>query len=206
MSKKNTSGRKRPDKLLIGGLCAIGAALLLLGGGIWMLFSGNDSGETMTPGGFAAVGEEDDATACQNLMSEYYSAIMSGNGEELYKLMAPPEYWEYYMEEYGKAESDIISTYDDAARNTRAEWHAGCGDDAKVSFKIEASGYQTEDFLNEWSTAMNDMLGENALTAEAAMTLNVKQTVTGSVSTNETTTSPTLIKVNGVWYILDEGV
>ena len=53
---------------------------------------------------------------------------------------------------------------------------------------------------------MNDMLGENALTAEAAMTLNVKQTVTGSVSTNETTTSPTLIKVNGVWYILDEGV
>ena len=25
--------------------------------------------------------------------------------EALYKLMAPPEYWEYYMEEYGKAES-----------------------------------------------------------------------------------------------------
>ena len=102
--------------------------------------------------------------------------------------------------------ADIISTYTDAALNTLAEWHSQCGDDAKVSFKIEASGYQTEDFLNEWSTAMNDMLGENALTAEAAMTLNVKQTVTGSVSTNETTTSPTLIKVNGVWYILDEGV
>lgn len=206
MSKKNTAGGKKPDKLFIGGVCAICAAILLLGGGIWLLFSGDNSEETMTPGSFAAVGEEDDATACQNLMSDYYTAIMSKDGGDLYKLMAPPEYWEYYMEEYSKDEAEIITTYTDATQNTLAEWHSQCGDDAKVSFKIEASSYQSDEFLTEWSAAMNDMLGENVLTAEAAMTLNVTQTVTGSVSTNETTTSPTLIKVNGIWYVLDEGM
>ncbi|MBQ8725320.1 MAG: hypothetical protein IJY74_06610 [Oscillospiraceae bacterium] len=205
MSKKNNSGRKKPDKILIGGLCAIGAALLLIGGGILLLFSGNEE-ETMTPGSFAAVGEEDSATACQNLMSSYYTAIMSEDGESLYKLMAPPEYWDYYMEEYSKDEADIISTYNDAASNTVASWHAQCGDDAKVSFKIEASGYQTDEFLTEWSDTMNEALGEEVLKAEEAMTLSVKQTVTGSTDTVETVTSPTLIKVNGKWYILDEGV
>ena len=53
---------------------------------------------------------------------------------------------------------------------------------------------------------MNETLGSNLLNAEEAMTLNVKQTVAGSLNTKETTASPTLIKVNGKWYILDEGV
>ncbi len=205
MSTKN-NGNAKNNKLFIGGICAIAAALLILGGGIFLIFSDKNNGETMTPGGFAAVGEEDTATACQNLMSDYYSAIMSENGENLYKLMAPPEYWEYYMQEFSKDESDIISTYNDAASNTLAQWHAECGDDAKVSFKIEASGYQSDEFLSEWTDTMNETLGSNLLNAEEAMTLNVKQTVAGSLNTKETTASPTLIKVNGKWYILDEGV
>lgn len=195
---------KKLNKLLIAGISMTAAAVLLIGGGIFMLIRGNDE-EVMTPGNFAAVGEEDSATACQNLMSEYYSSIMGENGEDLYKLMAPPEYWTYYMEEYSKTEAEIIETYNDAINNTKANWNAKCGNDAKVSFKITASGEQTEEFLKEWNENMGAIVGSGKLNAEEAFTLNVEQTVTGSSGSIESNNTPTLIKVNNKWYILDEG-
>lgn len=200
-----SSSTDKAKKLKLVGVCAIGAAVLLIGGGVFLLFSDKDT-ETMTPSSFAAVGEEDSATACQNLMSQYYTAIMGEDAETLYKLMAPSEYWQYYMETYGKTEDEVISTYADAINNTKAQWKAECGNDAKVSFKIEASGEQSAQFLTEWSDTMNEAIGSELLTAEEAMTLNVTQTVTGSADTIETINTPTLIKVNGSWYILDEGI
>lgn len=200
-----SSSTDKAKKMKLGGICAIGAAVLLIGGGVFLLFSDNDT-ETITPSSFAAVGEEDSATACQNLMSKYYTAIMGEDAETLYKLMAPAEYWQYYMEAYSKTEEEIISTYADAINNTKAQWQAGCGSDAKVSFKIEASGEQSAQFLTEWSDTMNQAIGSEVLTAEEAMTLNVTQTITGSSGTEETVNTPTLIKVNGSWYILDEGI
>lgn len=196
--------RNKPNKLLIAGISMTAAAVLLIGGGIFMLIGGNDD-EVMTPGNFAAVGEEDSATACQNLMSEYYSAIMGENGEELYKLMAPPEYWTYYMETYSKTEEEVIETYNDAINNTKANWSAQCGSNAKVSFKIVSSGNQTEEFLKEWNESMGSIVGSGKLNAEEAITLNVEQTVTGSSGSIESNNTPTLIKVNSNWYILDEG-
>lgn len=196
--------RNKPNKLLIAGISMTAAAVLLIGGGIFMLIRGNDE-EVMTPGNFAAVGEEDSATACQNLMSEYYSAIMGENGEELYKLMAPPEYWTYYMETYSKTEEEVIETYNDAINNTKANWSAQCGNNAKVSFKIVSSGDQTEEFLKEWNESMGSIVGSGKLNAEEAITLNVEQTVTGSNGSIESNNTPTLIKVNSNWYILDEG-
>ncbi len=195
---------KKTNKLLVAGISMTAAAVLLIGGGIFMLIKGNNE-EVVTPGGFAAIGEEDSATACQNLMSEYYSAIMGENGESLYKLMAPPEYWTYYMETYGKTEEEVIATYSDAINNTKANWKAQCGDNAKVSFKIVSSGDQTEEFLQKWNDNMGSIVGSGELNAEEAVTLNVEQTVTGSGGSIETNNTPTLIKVNSKWYILDEG-
>ncbi len=200
MGKRN----KPKNKLLIAGISMTAAAVLIIGGGIFMLIRGNDE-EVMTPGNFAAVGEEDSATACQNLISEYYSAIMGENGEELYKLMAPPEYWTYYMETYSKTEAEVIETYNDAINNTKANWNAQCGSNAKVSFKIVSSGDQTEEFLKEWNESMGSIVGIGKLNAEEAITLNVEQTVTGSSGSIESNNTPTLIKVNSKWYILDEG-
>lgn len=196
---------KKANKLLITGISLTAAAVLLIGGGIFMLINENDD-DVITPNNFVALGEEDSATACQNLLSDYYSAIIGENGESLYKLMAPPEYWTYYMEHYNKTEAEIIETYNDAINNTKANWKAKCGDNAKVSFKIISSGNQTEDFLKEWNDNMNSIVGDSNLSATEAITLNVEQTVTGSTNTIESTNTPTLIKVNDKWYILDEGI
>ncbi len=195
---------KKQKKLLWGGIGAVIAAAALIGGGIWLAVS--DSGETVTPGGFSAVGEEDSATACQNLMSSYYTAIMSEDAEALYDIMAPEEYWAYYIEEYGKSKEAVIATYDDAIKNTKASWQAKCGSDAKISFKIDASGEVSEEVLTQLSETVNASLGEGVYNAEEGMTLSVTQTVKGSSGTDETVNTPTLIKVNGKWYILDEGI
>lgn len=202
MSKASKS---QPNKVLIGGIAAIAAALGLIAGGLYFIIRDNNS-DAPTPGSLAAVGEEDSATACQNLLSDYYSAIISEDGAALYKLMAPPEYWTYYQKEYSKSEAEIIATYDDAINNTLAVWKAECGSNVKVSFKIRASGEQSPEFLTEWSQTMNDAIGSEVLEAQEALTLEVTQTVTGSSSSQETTTNPTLIRVNNVWYILDEGI
>ncbi len=200
---KSTVSKKKPNKMLIGGIAAIVAAIGLLGGGLYFILS--DDSETPSPSSVVAIGEEDSATACQNLLSSYYSAFISEDSTTLYKLMAPPEYWTYYMEEYNKNEAEIIATYDDAINNTLATWKADCGTNVKVSFKIKASAEQSDEFLAEWSQAMNDTIGSEALNAQEALTLEVVQTVLGDSGSKETTIHPTLIKVNDAWYILDEG-
>lgn len=201
---KSTASKKKPNKLRIGGIAAIAASLVMLGGGLYFILSETDE-VTPSPGSVVAVGEEDSATACQNLLSSYYTAIIGQDGQALYKLMAPPEYWDYYIETYDKTESEVIGTYQDAVNNTLAAWKAACGSNVKVSFQIEASGEQTEDFLTEWSQTMNEAIGEEVLTAQEALTLQVTQTVTGDNGTKETQLNPTLIRVNDAWYILDEG-
>ncbi|MGN0632052.1 MAG: hypothetical protein ACI4JN_12070 [Ruminococcus sp.] len=187
------------------GIALIAAAVVIIGCGIFWIIKDKNK-EVITPGGFTAVGEEDSATACQNLMSSYYSAIMGGDGEALCSLMAPPEYWDYYMEVYGKTEEEIISTYSDAISNTVSSWRAECGNDAKVSFKIESSGDEPDEFLTQWNENIGSSLGNGGLTAEEAILLNVSQTVKGSSGSLESNNTPILIKVNGVWYILDEGI
>ncbi len=204
MGKGNKN--KKSNKTLITGITLIAAALIIIGIGLFMIFRDNKRDENVvTPGKFAVIGEEDSATACQNLMSEYYSAIMGEDGKALYKLMAPPEYWSYYMNTYSKTEEEIIKTYNDAINNTKTEWQAKCGDDAKVSFQITASGEEPEEFLKNWNDNVGSLCDEQ-LTAEEALRLNVTQTVKGQKDNIESNNSPILIKVNGHWYILNEGI
>lgn len=201
--KKNKNAK--PNKLMGAGIAMICAAVLIIGGGLFFIISDNNDDE-ITPKSFAAVGEEDSATACQNLMEKYYSAIMGDDGEAYFNLMAPPEYWDYYMETYGKTRDEVIATYSDAISNTKASWKSQCGNDAKVSFQIISSGEQSEEFLKNWNENVNSSVGEGILNAEEAVTLNINQTVTGSSGTIETATSPILIKINGSWYISYEGI
>lgn len=187
------------------GIAAIGAAVCMIAGGIFLL-NREQKPQTMTPSSNVAVnGEVDSATACQNLMSSYYQSIVNHDGETLYTLMAPPAYWTYYQEHYEKTTDDIIATYNDAIQNTLANWEAACGENVKVAFHIEASSEQSPEFLTEWSENMNALIGTDTLTAQEAMTLQVTQRITGDSSTEESVITPTLIKVNDAWYILDEG-
>lgn len=187
------------------GITAIGAAVCMIAGGIFLLKQDKEP-QTMTPSSGVVLGETvDTATACQNLMSAYYQSIVNRDGAALYQLMAPPAYWTYYQEQYDKTTDDIVATYNDAILNTLANWEASCGENVRVAFHIEASAEQSPEFLEEWSTNMNTLIGTDAMEAQEAMTLQVTQKITGASSTEETEITPTLIKVNDVWYILDEG-
>ena len=63
---------------------------------------------------------------------------------------------------------------------------------------------QSQDFLTEWTDDMNEMIGEDKVHAQDAVTLNVERTLTGSKGTQTETISPPLIQVDGFWYILQE--
>jgi len=85
-----------------------------------------------------------------------------------------------------------------------ASWKQQCGDDVTVSFAIKGMSEQSQDFLTEWTDDMNEMIGEDQVHAQDAVTLNVERTLTGSKGTQTETISPTLIQVDGFWYILQE--
>lgn len=95
----------------------------------------------------------------QSVLSEYYTAFIQNQPDTLYRLMAPPAYWDYYMEHYNKTKEDVISTYQQAITNTMASWKQQCGDDVTVSFAIKGMSEQSQDFLTEWTDDMNKMIG-----------------------------------------------
>ena len=130
----------------------------------------------------------------QSVLSEYYTAFIQNQPDTLYRLMAPSAYWDYYMEHYDKTKEDVISTYQQAITNTMASWKQQCGDDVTVSSAIKGMSAQSQDFL----------IGEDKVHAQDAVTLNVERTLTGSKGTQTETISPTLIQVDGFWYILQE--
>ena len=78
------------------------------------------------------------------------------------------------MEHYDKTKEDVISTYQQAITNTMASWKQQCGDDVTVSFAIKGMSEQSQDFLTEWTDDMNEMIGEDQVHAQDAVTLNVE--------------------------------
>ncbi len=140
----------------------------------------------------------------QSLMSQYYTSFVKNDPEMLYRLMAPPAYWTYYMEHYEKTKQDVVNTYQQAIADTMADWRERCGTDVTVSFSITGMSEQSDAFLTEWTEDMNEMLGADTVHAEDAVTLQVERTLKGSKDTITEILSPTLIQVDGLWYILQE--
>ena len=46
----------------------------------------------------------------QSVLSEYYTAFIQNQPDTLYRLMAPPAYWNYYMEHYDKTKGRICTS------------------------------------------------------------------------------------------------
>lgn len=108
------------------------------------------------------------------------------------------------MEHYGKTKQDVIDTYQQAIADTMADWRNQCGTDVSVSFSITGMSEQSDAFLTEWTEDMNEMLGADTVHAEDAVTLQVERTLKGSKNTITEVLSPTLIQVDGLWYVLQE--
>lgn len=181
---------------------------LLIGGVILLLLAIGGVGIAIVPD---LLHQNDDNTAehapssYQSLMTQYYTAIVKNDPNSMYQLMAPTIYWDYYMEHYEKTQEDIIAIYQQAIADTMADWRLQCGTDVSVSFSITGMSEQSEDFLTEWTEDMNEMLGEDAVHAEQAITLQVERTLEGNSKTMTEVLTPTIIEIDGLWYILDEG-
>ncbi|MCI5844320.1 MAG: hypothetical protein MRZ94_00915 [Oscillospiraceae bacterium] len=188
----------------VGGICATVLPDVVQKESSQGMSSSSDSDDANTESTTDAASVDQAPDTYQSLMSQYYTAFVKNDPEVLYRLMAPPEYWSYYMEHYGKTKQDVIDTYQQAIADTMADWRNQCGTDVSVSFSITGMSEQSDAFLTEWTEDMNEMLGADTVHAEDAVTLQVERTLKGSKNTITEVLSPTLIQVDGLWYVLQE--
>ena len=67
--------------------------------------------------------EAGDSSVYGTLLSEYYDAVFSENGEAMQKLIAPEAYWTYVQEQYNETKEDEIAAYSKPGRILeRAVW------------------------------------------------------------------------------------
>lgn len=187
--------------LFIGGL----TLLILAAGGVGAAFLPDLlEKDTASESSSQAEEQEQAPSTYHSLLSQYYTAFVKNQPETLYKLMAPQAYWDFYFAQYSKTESDVIATYEQAIADTMADWRLQYGTDVTVSFAITGMSEHSDEFLQEWTEDMNAMIGEDAVHAEDAVTLQVERTLEGSEGTITETLFPSLIQVDGIWYILEE--
>ncbi len=201
MAKKTTQNRKQAEQaaakrrhLRIGaGIVLVAAAAALAGGGlIW--YQRDQKAQNEAP----------DSSDYADVLSIYYTAILSEDGQAMTQIMAPPEYWTYYMETYDKTEDDVIQSFSEGCQNTMSEWKETYGDDVKISYQIEGMSEQGDSGLAEWNTNMEDMLGNDGADITQAVTLEVKRTFQGSNDSGSDVVYPTLGKIGEKWYIISE--
>lgn len=145
-----------------------------------------------------------DTSNYEAVLKKYYGAILSADGQSMSQVMAPPEYWTYYMETYSKTEQDVISTFQEGCNTTLDEWKASYGNDVKVSYKIDGLSEPAQEGIDEWNTNMQNMLGNDGAKITDAVTLSVEESFSGSQGSGKEVVYPTLGKIGDSWYIMEE--
>ncbi|MGN1403382.1 MAG: hypothetical protein ACI4XB_03570 [Ruminococcus sp.] len=184
--------KSRRIRLLAGIILILGAAALVIGG--ILLFQKEKSADDAAP----------DASGYEDTLSAYYSAIVSADGKTMSQIMAPPEYWTYYLETYGKTEEEVIENFAEGCNNAMSEWQSEYGTDVKVSYQIAGMSQQGQEGLDEWNADMEELLGNDGASVSEAVTLEVDLTFTGSIKTGSDVVYPTLGKIGEKWYIISE--
>ena len=127
MAKKTTrnqkqaeqAARKRRHIRIIAGIIMVAAAAGLAFGGLFW-YQKEQKAQKAAP----------DSSDYADVLSSYYTAVLSADGQTLTQLMAPPEYWTYYMKTYSKSEDDVVESFTEGCNNTVQEWKETYGDDA----------------------------------------------------------------------------
>lgn len=176
---------KKRRRLRIAGFLVGGLALLIFA--LAAFFALRPAG-TPTNGSYEA------------LMESYYAAVLNGDGEALARCMAPDAYWNYYMEAYGKTWDDVVATYTDACANSLSAWESSYGAPVTLSYTIDGASAPDQTDVDEW----NENIELEELQITQAATLQVTLTITGADSSGTQTTSPTVVQMEGQWYILEE--
>ena len=156
MAKKTTrnqkqaeqAARKRRHIRIIAGIIMVTAAAGLAFGGLFW-YQKEQKAQKAVP----------DSSDYADVLSSYYTAVLSADGQTLTQLMAPPEYWTYYMKTYSKSEDDVVESFTEGCNNTVQEWKETYGDDVKVTYQIQGMSSQGDAGVSEWNTDMEKMLG-----------------------------------------------
>ncbi len=184
--------KSRITRIVIGVVLILAAAALVIGS--IFLYRKEQSDQNSTP----------DATSYEKVLGNYYRAILTADGKTMSQIMAPPEYWTYYMKTYNKDEDDIIQTFADGCTTTLKEWQDTYGLDVKVSYQITGMSQQGEEGLAEWNSDMESMLGSTGANISEAVMLEVKLSYTGNLKNGSEVMHPTIGKIGDSWYIIEE--
>ena len=115
MAKKVTKNRKQAEQAaakrrhlrIVAGIIMVAAAAgLACGGLVW--YQHDQKAQQQAP----------DSADYADVLQSYYTAVFAADGQTLTQLMAPPEYWTYYMETYNKTEEDVIDSFAEGCSNT----------------------------------------------------------------------------------------
>lgn len=201
MAKKVTKNRKQAEQAaakrrhlrIVAGIIMVAAAGgLACGGLVW--YQHDQKAQQQAP----------DSADYADVLQSYYTAVFAADGQTLTQLMAPPEYWTYYMETYNKTEEDVIDSFAEGCSNTVSEWKETYGDDVKVTYQIEGLSEQGDSGVSEWNSNMEEMLGNDGADISQAVTLEVQRKFQGSNDSGTDVVYPTLGKIGEKWYIISE--
>ena len=145
---------------------------------------------------------EKESNIYTTLLNQYYDAVFSKNGETMRKLIAPEAYWIYMQEQYDETEKEENATYNQIAANLVDYWKELYGSNVQVTFSINNLEQQSDATVAELNTALE----ETGCVAEQVVILTVTQKFSGSAGEAETIIQPTMIQVEGNWYLIDPAI
>lgn len=146
--------------------------------------------------------EAGDSSVYGTLLSEYYDAVFSENGEAMQKLIAPEAYWTYVQEQYNETKEEEIAAYNQTAASLVEYWRGLYGSNVQVTFSVNSLEQQSDAAVAE----LNTSLKETGCVVEQAVVLTVTQKLSGSAGEAETMIQPTMIQVEGNWYLIDPAI
>ena len=82
--------------------------------------------------------EAGDSSVYGTLLSEYYDAVFSENGEAMQKLIAPEAYWTYVQEQYNETKEEEIAAYNQTAASLVEYWRGLYGSNVQVTFSVNS--------------------------------------------------------------------
>ena len=122
--------------------------------------------------------------------------------EAMQKLIAPEAYWTYVQEQYNETKEDEIAAYNQTAASLVEYWRGLYGSNVQVTFSVNSLEQQSDAAVAE----LNTSLKETGCVVEQAVVLTVTQKLSGSAGEAETMIQPTMIQVEGNWYLIDPAI
>lgn len=199
--RRKAQEKSRRTRLIIGIVLILAAAAAVVIGA-YAFQSEQDQNEEMQL--FREDHEEDGESNYEDVVSHYYQAILSQDGQEMVQIMAPPEYWTYYLETYDKSEEEVIETFAEMCATIMTDWESEYGSGITLTYQILGVFEPSQDGLDEWNTNMETLLGNDGAEITDAVMLEIALTVTGDSDSEILTYYPTIAQMGDSWYMLEE--